>query len=137
MGISARKIVIWSKLPRFSSVLCKNYVYMMTLRYFIDTYQIRGLFVIEYATIVKKQPKTAGFFLRFHIFKSGVSYSSGPVITKCGFWWFQKLTQVFIFHIRHVLVFYHTYFRFSAHLADPTPKNQPTCVYIRNFSKSL
>ena len=45
----------------------------------------RGLFVIEYATIVKKQSKTAGFFLRFHIFKSGVSYSSGPVITKCGF----------------------------------------------------
>ena len=103
----------------------------MTWRYIIDTYQIRGLFAIKYATIVKKkQSKTAGFFLRFHIFKSGVSYSSGPVITKCGFWWFQKLTQVFIFHIRHVLVLYHTCFRFSAYLADPTPKNQQTCVYI-------
>ena len=74
------------------------------------------------------------FFLRFHIFKSGFSYFSWPVITKCGFLWFQKLTTVFIFHIRHILVLYHTYFRFSAYLADPTPKNRQTCVYISFIS---
>ena len=49
-GISAPKIVITDYLIEkhlFFELQSKSYVYMMTLRYVIDTYQIRGLFVIK------------------------------------------------------------------------------------------
>ena len=129
---------IWPKKHKFLSVRFKNYIYMMTRKYVIDSCQIKNLFFIKYGSIIKKQSKTADFFLRFHNLKSGVSFSTGPVITKYGFWWFEKLTQVFIFHIKQIFVLYHTYFRFSAYLADPTPKYQQTgSRYLHQFKISL
>ena len=90
----------------------------------------KSIFDYIWCNCQKKHSKTGDFLLRFHNLKSWVSFSTGQVITKIRFWWFENLTQVIIYIIKQNLMHYHTYFRFSGFLADPTPKYQQTGVFI-------